>query len=56
MLILGIVFCIAFGLLTIFAATQGTPTVGNAMLTGLGLLVNGMILAGLIGAIRNPPK
>ncbi len=56
LLILGIAFCAAFGVATVFAATQGTPTIGNAMLTGVGLIVIGFILIGLIGAIRNPPE
>ena len=47
----GIVFCGLFVALTLSAAAD----TGFSILTVISLLIVGMILAGLIGAIRNPP-
>lgn len=47
----GIAFCALFALLTISAALDS----GVSILTVISVLIVGMILAGLIGAIRNPP-
>lgn len=47
----GIAFCAFFVLITIAAAVES----GFGVFTVISLLIVGMILAGLIGAIRNPP-
>jgi hypothetical protein len=47
----GIAFCTLFALLTISAAVES----GFNFLTVVSLVIVGMLLAGLIGAIRNPP-
>lgn len=58
---LGIAFCAAFGGLTIYAAVQlgfGLSTYGDLLALGfllVSILIIAMLLAGLIGAIRNPP-
>lgn len=48
---LGIAFCALFALMSIFVALES----GFDILTVLSLLIVGMLAAGLIGAIRNPP-
>ena len=58
---LGIGFCAIFGILTLYAAVKlgfGISTYGDLLalgFLGISLLVIGMIAAGLVGAIRNPP-
>jgi hypothetical protein len=58
---LGVGFCALFGLLTLYAAVQlgfGLSNYGDLLALGfllVSLLVIGMIAAGLIGAMRNPP-
>ena len=47
----GIAFCALFAVLTISVALESSFDV----FTVISLLIVGMILAGLIGAIRNPP-
>jgi hypothetical protein len=47
----GIVFCAIFGLMTIEVAIESSFDI----FTVISLLIVGMIAAGLIGAIRNPP-
>jgi len=47
----GIAFCAIFGLLSLSVAFDS----GFSVLTVISLLIIGMIAAGLIGAIRNPP-
>jgi hypothetical protein len=47
----GLAFCGLFALLSISAALD----TGFSILTVISLLIVGMIAAGLIGAIRNPP-
>ena len=44
-------FCVLFGGLTISAAVDTGPDI----FTVISFLIIGMIAAGLIGAIRNPP-
>ncbi len=59
---LGIAFCAIFGGLTVYAAVQlglGLSTYGDLLalaFLGVSFLVIAMIAAGLIGAIRNPPR
>lgn len=61
LLSLGIGFCALFGILTVYAAVQlgfGISTYGDLLalvFLAISLLVIGMIAAGLVGAIRNPP-
>ncbi len=50
-LVAGVTFCALFGALTIAVAVSDGITVFVVM----SLLIVGMIAAGLIGAIRNPP-
>ena len=58
---LGIGFCSIFGVLTLYAALKlgfGLSTYGDLLALGfllVSLLVIGMITAGLLGAMRNPP-
>jgi hypothetical protein len=47
----GLLFCVVFGLMTISVAIDS----GFDIFTVVSLLIVGMISAGLIGAIRNPP-
>ena len=47
----GIVFCIFFALITISVALESSFDI----FTLISLVIVGMIAAGLIGAIRNPP-
>ena len=58
---LGLGFCAVFGILTLYAAVKlglGLSNYGDLLALGfvaISLLVIGMITAGLVGAIRNPP-
>ena len=58
---LGLGFCAVFGILTLYAAVKlglGLSNYGDLLALGfvaISLLVIGIIAAGLIGAIRNPP-
>lgn len=47
----GIAFCALFALITVSAAIE----TGFSILSAISLVIVGMIAAGLIGAIRNPP-
>jgi hypothetical protein len=47
----GLIFCALFGALTISAAIDTGPDI----FTVVSFVIIGMIAAGLIGAIRNPP-
>ena len=61
LLSLGIGLCAIFGILTLYAAVKlgfGLSSYGDLLALGfllISLLVIGMIAAGLVGAIRNPP-
>lgn len=61
LLSLGIGFCAVFGALTLYATVKlgaGVGTYGDLLGIGfllVSLLVIGMIAAGLIGAMREPP-
>jgi hypothetical protein len=48
----GLIFCVLFGALTISAAVDTGPDI----FTVVSFVIIGMIAAGLIGAIRNPPR
>ncbi len=51
LLVLGLVFCAALGLMTISVALDSSVDI----FTLVSLVILAMIAAGLIGAIRNPP-
>jgi hypothetical protein len=61
LLVLGLLFCGFFAVVTIYViADTGLHLrtygdIGAIILYGISLLIIGMIAAGLIGAIRNPP-
>ena len=55
-LILGITFCILFAGTSIVAIVESGPSTRGILLGGLSLLITVMILLGLIGAMRNPPR
>lgn len=52
LLAVGLIFCLAFGAMTVSVAIES----GVDVFTLTGLLIVGMIGAGLLGAIRNPPE
>lgn len=51
----GIAFCILFGAAAIVAMFEAVTGFG-VVLGVISLLIIGMILLGLIGAMRNPPR
>ena len=61
LLVLGLLFCGLFAVVTIYViADTGLHLrtygdIGAIILYGISLLIIGMIAAGLIGALRNPP-
>jgi hypothetical protein len=61
LLVLGLLFCAFFAVVTIYViADTGLHLrtygdIGAIILYGISLLIIGMIAAGLIGALRNPP-
>jgi hypothetical protein len=61
LLVLGLLFCGFFAVVTIYViADTGLHLrtygdIGAIILYGISLLIIGMIAAGLIGALRNPP-
>ena len=52
LLVTGIVFCLGFAGMTLTVAADS----GFDIFTVISLLIVGMIGAGLLGAIRNPPN
>jgi len=52
LLVAGLTFCVLFAAMTISVATQ----YGFDIFSVTALLIIGMIGAGLVGAIRNPPE
>ncbi len=48
-------FCAIFLLLTVAALASAAPSLGSVVTFGLSFLVIGLLLFGIIGAIRNPP-
>lgn len=52
----GIVFCVLFGAATIAAVAESGPSGRGLFLGAISLAIVGMIMLGLIGAIRNPPR
>jgi hypothetical protein len=61
LLVLGLLFCGFFAVVTIYViADTGLHLrtygdIGAIVLYGISLLIIGMIAAGLLGALRNPP-
>ena len=61
LLLLGLIFCGFFAVITIYViADTGLHLrtygdIGAVILYGISLLIIGLIAAGLIGALRNPP-
>ena len=55
LLALAAFFCVIFLLLTLAALATAEPSVGSVITFSLSFLVIGLILIGVIGAIRNPP-
>jgi hypothetical protein len=57
LLAMGLVFVCAFGGMTLYVIGEhGLNTVGDLMLAVVSIGVVAMVLLGLIGAMRNPPK
>ena len=50
-LVVGLAFCVLFGGMTVAVAAQ----YGVDIFTLISLLIVGMILIGVVGALRNPP-
>jgi hypothetical protein len=61
LLLLGLLFCGFFAVVTIYVIVdtglhlRTYGDIGAVILYGISLLIIGMIAAGLIGALRNPP-
>jgi hypothetical protein len=55
-LVVGVAFCVFFGAASIAAIFDSGPSTRGVLLGGLSLVIVGMIMLGLIGAIRNPPR
>ena len=61
LLLLGLLFCGFFAVVTIYVIVdtglrlRTYGDIGAIVLYGISLLIIGMIAAGLIGALRNPP-
>ena len=51
----GIIFCLAFLAMTLYALSTATANFGSLMAFGASFAVIGLVLFGLIGALRNPP-
>jgi hypothetical protein len=51
----GLAFCILFGAVSLVAIFESGPSTRGILLGGLSLLIDGMIMLGLWGAMRNPP-
>jgi hypothetical protein len=56
LLSVGILFCVGFAAMTVYFAATARFNLATIILTVLGLGVDLMILLGLVGAIRNPPR
>ncbi|MGI9019850.1 MAG: hypothetical protein ACR2G3_03990 [Solirubrobacterales bacterium] len=52
----GLAFCILFGAISIVAIVESGPSTRGILLGGLSLAIVGMIMLGLLGAMRNPPR
>lgn len=54
-LVVGLAFCILFAGLSVIAILEAVSTTG-ILLGIISLAITGMIMLGLIGAMRNPPR
>jgi hypothetical protein len=52
----GLAFCILFATISIVAILESGPSTRGILLGGISLAIVGMILLGLWGAMRNPPR
>jgi hypothetical protein len=52
---LGIVFCLAFLAMTLYALSTAEANFGSLLAFTASFAVIGLVLLGLIGALRNPP-
>jgi hypothetical protein len=52
----GLSFCILFAGASLVAIFDSGPSTRGLVLGGLSLAIDGMIMLGLIGAMRNPPR
>ncbi len=55
-LTVGLCFCVLFAGISIVAIFDSGPSGRGIFLGGLSLAIVGMIMLGLWGAIRNPPR
>jgi hypothetical protein len=52
----GLAFCILFAAATLVAVAESGPSTRGIVLGAISLAIVGMIMLGLIGAFRNPPR
>jgi hypothetical protein len=52
----GLAFCILFGAASVFAIVESGPSTRGIILGGISLAIVGMIMLGLFGAMRKPPR
>ena len=52
----GLAFCILFAGASLVAIFDSGPSTRGVILGGLSLAIVGMIMLGLIGAMKNPPR
>ena len=52
----GIAFCVLFGAASIVAIFESGPSTRGIILGGISLAIVAMIMLGLFGAMRNPPR
>lgn len=52
----GLCFCILFGGVSIVAIFESGPSTRGILLGGISLAIVGMIMLGLWGAMKNPPR
>lgn len=50
-----LLFVIMFAALTAVAIAEAAPTFGSIVTIGASVLVLGLVIVGVLGAIRNPP-
>jgi hypothetical protein len=55
LLILGVLFVVVFGGMTLVALSTATANFASIIAFGFAFLILILVLIGLVGAIRNPP-
>lgn len=55
LLAVGIIFCVAFAAMTLYALSTAVANFGSLLAFTASFAVIGLVLFGLIGALRNPP-